>query len=173
MPLPIVIVKYDPRWPAMFERERERIRSALGVRAVAIKHIGSTAISGLAAKPIIDILVGVRHVADLDECIGPLTNIGYIYDPFPEFPERRFFRDGPMGDGPHHVHCTLYGSDFWDQKVLFVDWLRAHPEAACDYLKLKQDLATRFGQDRERYEQYTDGKTAFIQAALIEARRRA
>lgn len=168
---PIVIVEYDPRWPAMFERERERIRGALGVRSLAIEHIGSTAVPGLAAKPIIDILVGVRQASDLDGCIGPLTTIGYTYDPFPEFPERRFFRDGQMGAGPHHVHCTRYGSDFWEDKLLFRDWLRAHPEAARDYLRLKLDLAERFGQDRERYERYTAGKNAFIQAALLEARR--
>lgn len=170
-PAPIVIVQYDPRWPAMFERESERIQAALGDRALAIQHIGSTAVAGLAAKPIIDILVGVRHTADLDGCIGPLTRFGYIYDTFPEFPDRRFFRDGPMGAGPHHVHCARYRSDFWEDKVLFRDWLRTGPEAANEYLMLKLDLAGRFGQDRESHERYTDGKNAFIHGALVEARR--
>lgn len=171
MSAPIIIVEYDPRWSAMFGRERKRIQVALGDHAVAIEHIGSTAVAGLAAKPIIDILVGVQEASDLDGCIGPLTAIGYIYDPFPEFPERRFFRDGPMGAGPHHVHCTRYGSEFWEEKVLFRDWLRTHPDAARDYLTLKMDLAGQFGQDRERYERYTAGKNAFIQAALVQARR--
>lgn len=171
MPIPIAIVDYDPNWPRMFEHERRRILLALDDLVVGVEHIGSTAVPGLAAKPIIDILAGVRNADDLDAAVGQLTSIGYAYDPFPQFPDRRFLRDGSMGVGPHHMHLTAYGSDFWTEKILFRDWLRTHPQTARKYLALKSDLAARYGGDRERYERYTDGKNAFIGQVLTLARR--
>ena len=166
IPEPIVIVDYDSRWPAMYERERREIKRALGGKAVAVEHIGSTAVPGLGAKPIIDILAGVGRASDLDACTQPLESIGYTYDPYPQFPERRFFRDGPMGAGPPHLHLTQFRSDFWQEKVLFRDWLRFHPRDAQEYFALKKALADKFGQDREKYERYTDGKNSFIKAVL-------
>lgn len=172
MPEPMVIVDYDPRWPVSFERERQKIMAALAGKAVAIEHIGSTAVPGLGAKPIIDILAGVASASDFDASTHALLSIGYTYDPYPQFPERRFFRDGPMGAGPHHLHMTEYMSDFWQEKVLYRDWLRFHPQDAQAYLALKKTLAARFGQDRDKYELYTDGKNGFIQAVLARARSR-
>lgn len=172
MPEPIIITEYDPRWPAMFAAEKARIIGVLGYQAIAIEHIGSTAVPGLCAKPIIDILVGVLDMINADACTAPLQAIGYIYIPFPEFPERRFFLDGPgIGSGPHHLHMTEYGSAFWQDKVLFRNYLRSHPGAVEAYCRLKRDLAAKFGADRDRYEAYTEAKTPFIQGALQEALR--
>ncbi len=172
MPEPMVIVDYDARWPVSFEREHRRIMAALPHTIVALEHIGSTAVPGLGAKPIVDILAGVAAASDFDASTHALQSIGYAYDPYPQFPERRFLRDGPMGVGPHHVHMTEYMSDFWQEKVLFRDWLRSQTQDAQAYLSLKRTLAARFGQDRDKYERYTDGKNDFIQAALARARSR-
>jgi GrpB-like predicted nucleotidyltransferase (UPF0157 family) len=168
----MVIVDYDTRWPALFERERQKIMAALAGKAKAIEHIGSTAVPGLGAKPIIDILAGVAAASDFDASTRALQSIGYTHDPYPQFPERRFLRDGPMGAGPHHLHMTEYMSDFWQKNVLFRDWLRSHRQDAQAYLSLKKTLAARFGQDRDQYERYTDGKNDFIQAVLARARSR-
>lgn len=170
MPQPIVIVDYDTQWPLMFARESAGIRAALGESVVAIEHIGSTAVTGLGAKPIIDIMVGLMRMDDADKCVAPLEAIGYTYDPYPEFSERRFFRDGPMGAGPHHLHMTQHGSEFWQENILFRDWLRTHSEDADKYLKLKRTLAAKYGEDRERYERFTAGKDAFISAIIADTR---
>ena len=91
---PVIIVDYDPRWPTIYSKEKDRILSVIGTRAVAIEHVGSTAIAGLGAKPIIDIMVAVRQLSDAKECIEPLRSIGYKYIPEyeKELPERRYFR---------------------------------------------------------------------------------
>lgn len=168
MPEPIVIVDDDPLWPHKFERAR--FSGALPGLAVSIEHIGSTAVPGLSAKPIIDILAGVHSRNEFNECTRILKSIGYMYEPYPQFPERRFFRDGTIGAGPHHLHLTEVASDFWRDKVTFRDWLRTHPEDAHEYLVLKQDLARTFGADREKYERYTEGKSEFISSVLANAR---
>jgi GrpB-like predicted nucleotidyltransferase (UPF0157 family) len=155
----------------MFARECERIQAALGQRLIGIKHIGSTSVPGLGAKPIIDILAGFSDMRLADECVSDLEVIGYTYFPFPQFPERRFLADGSIGSARHHVHLTTLGGDFWNEKALFRDWLQASATNAACYLELKKRLVAKVGQDRERYEEYTDGKSSFIQAALREARR--
>ena len=171
VPEPITISEYNSDWPLMFARESERIRAALSKRLARIEHIGSTAVPGLDAKPIIDILTGISEMRWADECVSRLEMIGYTHFPFPQFPERRFLADGSIGSAHHHVHMTRIGGDFWNEKALFRDWLRASRANAARYLALKKHLAGEFGQDRERYEEYTNGKSSFIQAALKEARR--
>lgn len=165
---PVVIREYDSEWPRLFEEEKAAILDAIGHVVAAIEHVGSTAVPGLAAKPIIDIMVGVRRLADAQQCIVPLQRIGYEY--VPEFevslPERRYFRKG--SPRTHHLHTVEVGSDFWERHLLFRDHLRAHPEAAKAYGELKRDLAVRYGADREAY---TEAKTPFIRAAEDLARR--
>ena len=170
MPQPIVIVDYDPEWTAGFKEEVSKILGAIGDKLVAIEHIGSTAVPGLGAKPIIDIMFAVGAISDAHECITPLRSIGFEYIPYPDFPERIFFRDGPMGEGPHHLHATEFLSDFWDEKLLFRDFLRAHPDVAQQYYLLKNRLAKKYGVDRERYEPYTEAKSSFIESVLGRAR---
>ncbi|MGH2523355.1 MAG: GrpB family protein, partial [Anaerolineales bacterium] len=100
----IVVVEYDPRWPQIFEVEKVRILGVIGEKVVAIEHMGSTAIPGLGAKPIIDIMVAVPGLDDAPGCVQPLQGIGYEYVPeFEAFiPERRYFRKGTPRS--HHLH---------------------------------------------------------------------
>ena len=162
----VAVVDYDPRWPGQFEEEKARILAAVGPRILAVEHIGSTAVPGLAAKPIIDILAGIRHLEDAMECVAPLAAIGYDYVPEfeAELPDRRYFWKGLREAHTHHVHLVEIGGTFWRRHLAFRDYLRTHPEDARRYAVLKRDLAAKFGADREGY---TDAKTAFIR--MIEA----
>ena len=161
MPGEVVIVDHDARWPAKFEEERGRIVAAIGPHVTGIEHIGSTAVPGLAAKPVIDVLVGLRSLDDARECIRPVVGLGYEYVPEfeAELPERRFFRKDTDGARSHHIHMVEHGSPFWVRHILFRDHLRTHPEDARRYEALKRELAARFRDDRGAY---TEGKTAFV-----------
>ena len=141
MPVPIVIVQYDIRWPALFYKEKSRILGAVGEKVVAVEHIGSTAVPGLDAKPIIDMLAAVESMSDSLECVEPLRRLGYEYHYWPEYPERCVFLDGSMGAASHHLHMTEFESQFWQDKMLFRDFLRAHPRVAKEYAQLKRKLA--------------------------------
>ena len=166
---PVIIVAYNPRWPALYEEEKSRILGLIGDKVVAIEHVGSTAVPGLGAKPIIDITIAVHRLADAEECIELLLTIGYEYKP-PDrvgIPERRFFDKGPPGASTYHIHMVELTSDFWERHLLFRDFLRAHPEVAEQYYELKKGLAAKYGEDREGY---TEGKTSFIEGVVARAR---
>lgn len=169
MKAPVVVVDYDPQWPILYEEEKDRIFGVIGHLVIAIEHIGSTAVRGLGAKPIIDIMVAVRRLKDAEECTEPLQSIGYQY--VPEYndiiPERRYFHKGPTGARTYHLHMVELTSDFWETHLLFRDFLRGHPEEAKEYYLLKKELAEKFGSDREGY---TDAKTSFIESAVTKAR---
>ncbi|MCC7352444.1 MAG: GrpB family protein [Anaerolineae bacterium] len=164
----VVIVAYDPRWSVMYEEEKGFLLNLLGDALAAVEHIGSTAIPGLGAKPIIDIMAAVRRLADTEACIPALARGGYEYAPEFEvvIPERRFFRKGPPGARTHHLHVVELTSEFWDRHLLFRDYLRAHPDVAEEYLQLKKALAVRFAADRPSY---TEAKTDFIQGVVHKA----
>lgn len=166
---PVIIVDYNPRWPALYEEEKGRLLGVIGHKVVAIEHVGSTAVPGLGAKPVIDITIAVRRLADAEECIELLQSAGYEY--VPEFedsmPERRYFRKGSPGARSHHIHMVELTSDFWERHLLFRDFLRAHPEVAEKYYDLKKGLATKYGEDREGY---TEAKTTFIEGVVARAR---
>ena len=166
----ILIQDYDPRWPGMFADERARIAVALGSALVTAKHVGSTAVLGLAAKPIIDLLVGVRSLAQArSTCVAPLQRLGYVYLPEYEswLPEELFFRQGPPGPWTHHVHLMEPTAVPWGMQLLFRDYLRAHPEVAQEYGQLKRALAVVVGDD---VVSFRAGKRPFIQAVLAKAR---
>jgi len=165
---PVIIVDYDPEWPNVYAEERQQILDAVGDIVAAIEHVGSTSVPGLGAKPIIDIMVGVHSLADAEKCIEPLSLIGYEYRPELEafIPERRCFQRGPA-DAHRHLHMVEIASDFWKRHLLFRDFLRAHPDVAAEYERLKRALAAQFGRDREGY---TDAKTSFIEAVVARAR---
>ncbi|MGD1994348.1 MAG: GrpB family protein [Anaerolineae bacterium] len=169
MSYPVIIVDYDPDWSAQYAAEADRIREVLGDRVVAVEHIGSTAVPGLGAKPIIDLVVGLRDLADAQDCIAPLERLGYEYVPQHEarMPERRYFHKGPPRGRTHHLHMVEVTSGFWKRHLLFRDYLRAHPGVAREYEALKRELAGRHGADREAY---TDAKTAFIERVVDRAR---
>jgi rfaE bifunctional protein nucleotidyltransferase chain/domain len=167
--LPVQVADYDTRWPQMFEEERRRILKAIGPHVVAVEHVGSTSVPSLAAKPIIDIMAGVRSLSDAPLCVTPLHLIGFEYVPKAELltPERRFFRKGERGAGTHHLHMVEHGGKFWQEHLLFRDYLRAHTEAAREYERLKRELAARHGAQRNSY---TDGKREFVASVVEKAR---
>ncbi len=162
---PVVVVPYDPAWPTRFAAERARVAEALGDLALDIQHIGSTAVPGLAAKPIIDLLVLVRDLEDAPACIAPLSELGYIFVDHVANLERRFFRKGMPRT--HHLHIVAVGSSEAHRHPAFRDALRADPELRAAYARLKRDLAAQNEGDRLAY---TRGKTAFVRAALARYR---
>lgn len=164
---PVEVAEYDPAWPVAFERERALIADALGDLALAIEHVGSTAVAGLGAKPIIDIMIAVSNLAEGEHCVGPLERLGYEYRGEAGIPGRLFFRKFTEGLRTHHLYVVEQGSDYWELHLLFRDYLREHPEEARDYYDLKVRLAERFGADRLGY---NEAKTEFIESALARAR---
>jgi GrpB-like predicted nucleotidyltransferase (UPF0157 family) len=168
---PIVVSEYDPEWPAMFERERAAVQAALGRLVLAIEHMGSTAVPGLAAKPIVDLLVGVRSLAECrTRAPEPLRELGYVHIAEYEswLPGGMFFRKGSHGPWTHHVHVMEPANPRWERSLLFRDYLRRHPETAAAYAELKKSLAAKFGEDIAAYR---DAKHEFVETVVAEARR--
>jgi GrpB-like predicted nucleotidyltransferase (UPF0157 family) len=165
---PVVVVPYDPGWPATFARVCERIAPALGEMAVGIEHVGSTAVVGLAAKPIVDVDVVVRPEQDLAEIVERLAALGYRHLGDLGILEREAFR-APAGDdlARHHLYVCPAGSGALSAHLILRDELRADPELAAEYGALKRELAERYRADRDAY---TEGKTPFITGVLLRAR---
>ncbi len=161
----VIVVDYNPAWPRRYEEERARIVAALGDLALTIEHVGSTAVPGLAAKPVIDIMIGVRELADGQACIGPLRSLGYEYRGDGGIPDRHYFRKGAPRS--HHLHLVEHESEFWERHILFRDRLREDPELAREYGALKKELAVQYRTERLAY---TEAKSPFIKAALAQAR---
>jgi GrpB-like predicted nucleotidyltransferase (UPF0157 family) len=158
----IVIVEYDPRWPSEFIRLRDRAQAALGDVALAIEHVGSTAVPGLPAKDLIDLVVVVRSDGDVDEAISRLEAIGYRARGSLGVEGREAFW-WPEGEKRHHLYVSAETSTELMAQVAFRDRLRADPDVARHYVALKRKLAARHRDDRLAY---TDGKTQFIEATL-------
>ena len=166
----IIVSDYDSKWPTLFEQERTRIKNALGSFALAIEHMGSTAVPGLPSKPIIDLLVGVRSLEEAKErCIEPIEALGYIYVPAYAswIPGELFFRKGPPGPWTHHVHLMEPSHPRWEALLVFRDYLRAHPEAARAYADIKRALAA---SSKDDIEAYRTGKNVFVEETTAKAR---
>lgn len=160
----VEVVAADPAWPERFAKEAKAIADELSLPGLGIEHIGSTAVPGLDAKPIIDILLLPPQEIDPHRLIEPLERLGYQY--WSENPDttRMFFVKGmpPQGSGrTHHVHVMDLGEA--SRRLLFRDWLRNHPEDAQRYAQVKHQLARRFPTDREAY---TDGKDDIVAQIL-------
>jgi GrpB-like predicted nucleotidyltransferase (UPF0157 family) len=167
----IEIVPYDLRWPALFEEEAAMLRAILNPALVlGLEHFGSTAIPGLAAKPIIDILIAVPSLAEAKaKAIEPLEQIGYLYWADNPKDDRMFFVKGlpPYGERrTHHVHMTETSGEMW-QRLSFRDYLRVHPDEVARYEALKRDLADAFRDDREAY---TDAKEGYVREIAARAK---
>jgi GrpB-like predicted nucleotidyltransferase (UPF0157 family) len=167
----IVIEAYDPQWPQMAEMEMLCIKKALpfSVGLKRMEHVGSTAIPGLWAKPIIDIYIGVTSIVRAQEAIRPLERMGYAY--WKENPNKKkmFFVKGmpPFGEKrTHHVHIVEEGSDYEEARILFRDYLRLHSKEREAYGSLKKEFAKLYKYDREAY---TEAKGQFIEEILKKA----
>lgn len=159
------IASHDPRWAAQFAVERDCLLDLLPGRFAAIEHIGSTAVLGFPAKPIIDLLAGVRSMSEADALLEPLCAQGYATSA--EFnatlPDRRWLMRHAFGRRTHHLHLVVFGGESWLRHLQFRDLLRTDPTSAARYGRLKQDLAAQHRHDREAY---TQGKSEFIQEVL-------
>lgn len=166
---PVEIVSSDPHWLAKYAAERDRILAATKDLFVGFEHIGSTAVPGLAAKPIIDMMGGLRSLDDAPRCVEVIVGLGYEYVPEFEdvFPERRYFRTcSSEGRRTHQLHVVTFGGDWWLRHIQFRDVLRADGEIRKTYEQLKLNLAAQHANDRMAY---TDGKDEFIAAVLARA----
>jgi 16S rRNA processing protein RimM len=159
---PIEVVDYDPEWPAMFEAEAARLRSALGDTAVRIEHVGSTSVPGLAAKPYVDIQMSVPDVYDRDAYFGPLFSLGYEHVPDPAFVEYPFFGwPSAQATRTFNLHVCQAETEMERRHLRFRDHLRADSTARDEYAALKRELALKHGNDIEGY---VADKDAFIKA---------
>lgn len=160
----IRLAPYDDRWPLQFADERERLRTRFA-HVSKIEHVGSTAVPGLQAKPIIDILAGVESMAVADRLFEPLLAHGYTTSR--EFnatlADRRWFMRSANGRRTHHLHVVVAGDPTWTQWLRFRDVLRADGVLAQQYGALKAELAAKYRHDREAY---THAKSEFVAAAI-------
>ena len=164
----VLVVPYRPEWKALFEEEAARLRALMGAAALAVEHAGSTAVEGMDAKPVIDLLVVVRDLEDARGWIPKLEAEGYEFRPDADIPDRLFFAKGARTLRTHHLSLAEASSNFYVNHMLFRDYLRAHPEAREEYRALKHGLARRFPTDRASY---TEGKSDFIRRVLASARK--
>jgi GrpB-like predicted nucleotidyltransferase (UPF0157 family) len=165
----ITVVDYDPSWPRTFAAFKARIWPVVRDVALAVEHVGSTAVPGLAAKPVIDIDVVVATLAHVRLAIERLATLGYVHRGDLGVADREAFAS-PQGSPAHHLYVCLRGSLALENHLATRDFLRQHPEAAATYGRLKKDLAERFPLEMDRY---IDGKTAFVLDVLREAGLRA
>ena len=160
---------YSAVWAQRHQEERARLAAALGLHVLDIQHVGSTAIPGLSAKPILDIAIAVASFEAATACIAPLEALGYLYRGENGIPRRHYFvLRAPDGETTLvHVHMLKGSSAEWENHLLFGDYLRAHPDAVQAYQALKQQLRAQFRGDRAAY---TEGKAGFIARILEQAR---
>jgi GrpB-like predicted nucleotidyltransferase (UPF0157 family) len=153
----VQIAEYDPAWPQRFHALARRAASALGGVAVAVEHVGSTSVPGLAAKPVIDLDVVVR-AEDVERAVARLAAIGYVHRGELGIPGRHAFRP-PPGEPKHHLYVCVAGSAGLRDHLRFRDHLCAHPADAAEYAALKRRLAEQHRDDPEAYQ---GAKSAFI-----------
>jgi len=163
-----IVVPYRAEWPQLFAREADLLAHAFQGTGAVIEHIGSTAVAGLGAKPVIDIMIGLSSLVDAERRVHELARLDYQYVPQyeAELPDRRYFRKPFQRPRTHHLHIVELGSDFWVRHLLFRDYLRAHPETAAAYYELKKRLAAESnasGMD------YTELKSPFVTDVLRRA----
>lgn len=162
----VTLVSYDPTWPDKFEKEKKLIEQTIGSYCTGgIYHIGSTAIPGLSAKPIIDILVGVTSLEKSQPCIDLLAQIQYQYFPYKADREHWFCKPSSY-HRTHHLHLIATTHPEFKAKLVFRDYLISHQKEKEEYEKLKKKLAAHFRNDREAY---TKAKAIFVQKIVAKA----
>ena len=161
----IDIKDYDPEWPKAFELEKNRIMEKLGELVLEIEHIGSTAVPGISAKPVIDILIAVKDMGRAMECAVKLADLGYEHVQEDDVERIFLFRGMPR---THHVHIVEHGSETFRKHVVFRDYLREHADTRNEYDRLKRALAARYRTDRKTY---VDSKTDFVERVVEKATR--
>ena len=168
----VSIVEYRPQWREMFKEEKQLLQAILGEVSAKIEHIGSTAVNGLAAKPIIDIMIGLPDFSVADKLVPVIETLGYEYIKKyeDEMPFRRYFAKNLNGIRTHQIHMVEIGSEFWERHLLFRDYLRQNPEMVNKYAALKKQLAEREWED---VNEYADAKSEFIRSIENKAKEQA
>lgn len=159
---PFVVVDYDEAWPALFEELARPVREAVADLGAEVEHVGSTAVPGLAAKPIVDLDVVVHSGEDVPAAIERLRGLGYVNQGDKGIPGREAFL-WPPGTTPHHLYVVVAGSEPLVAHLAFRDHLRTHPEVAAEYGALKRRLAEQHRDDRLGY---TAAKSEFVLGVL-------
>jgi len=167
----IIIAPYDHAWPVMFAAEAARLARALGDLALRIEHVGSTAVPGLAAKPVIDIQVSVPSLEPLDRYRTSLAELGYTYFSLGAFDlVYPFFKKPAEWPSTHHAHLCVAGSEQERDHLAFRDFLRRNPSVAAEYAALKRELAAAHdGLTLASQEHYSLSKTDFVRSLLTRA----
>ena len=159
----IELSEYNPSWPKMFQSEKLFLERVAGEWLYgAIEHVGSTSVTGLVAKPVIDIMFGVRNLRDSRAAIEVLEKNGYCYAPY-KTSVMHWFCKPSANHRTHHLHLVPFNSLLWHQRIEFRDALRSDKELAFEYVSLKRKLAAKYEKDRELY---TDKKWPFIKRVL-------
>jgi GrpB-like predicted nucleotidyltransferase (UPF0157 family) len=163
MDAPVLIAPYDPGWPLSFAAERAKLAAILSPwLAGPIEHIGSTAVPGLAAKPVIDIMAAVQDLNTSRPALAALESLDYCHAPYKQEVMHWLCKPGP-DMRTHHLHLVPYGSALWNDRIAFRDRLRADERLAVEYADLKRHLAALHRNDREAY---TEAKTGFVEKVL-------
>lgn len=166
---PIILTEHQDNWEELYRQEEELLRNNIGDDILRIRHIGSTAVKGLIAKPTIDILLEIKEETNTETLIGKIESAGYIYTYRPDSPPpylmfmKGYTLQGFRGQA-YHLHVR-YAAD-WDEPV-FCRYLQLHPEAARQYGELKMKLKEKYEHDRDAY---TENKTDFIRSIVQIAR---
>ncbi len=167
--MPELVVPYDPEWPQRFEEEAKRLLEALGQVVIEIQHIGSTAVPGLAAKPTIDIAVGVSQLDDVGTGeISAMEELGYLYRGAAGVRGRHYFRKGATYPRDFHVSTIEWHGRLWEDYLLLRDYLREHPKEAAAYVEAKRE-AERAIESPDPIG-YWEHKRAFVEELLARAR---
>ncbi|MDQ3677098.1 MAG: GrpB family protein [Actinomycetota bacterium] len=165
------LVEYDAAWPAQADEELRRLKEALGPVAVRLEHVGSTAVPGLAAKPILDLQISVAAIEPRAHYVEPLERLGYLFVPAPESPDFHFFAKPPQRPRTHHLHICEVRSEHEFRHVAVRDFLRAHGDEAAAYAALKRQVVARHPQDRLAYIEGKQDYVAGLQARAVERAR--
>ena len=161
------VVESDPRWATLFEAAAREITDTLPVSGIALEHVGSTAVPGLSAKPVIDMALLIPEEAAFQQVRERLATLAFAYRGDKGTRGGRLFvRECAPEVRTHHLHLYIAGAPEWDRYLLFRDTLRARPELRDAYARLKRQLAQQFPEDRFAY---LDGKTAFVEGVLRES----
>jgi GrpB-like predicted nucleotidyltransferase (UPF0157 family) len=161
----LVLYEYQDTWPQQFVQVAEQLRAIVPAHSASLEHIGSTSVTGLCAKPVLDVLLGINSLTEVEAAIPALASVGFVYRPEHEaaIPDRRYFVR-PAGQTLRvHLHAVLLGGLLWRQHLLFRDALRQEPPLREQYATLKRTLAAAHAGDKAAY---TEAKAPFIRQVL-------
>lgn len=161
MPRRVILFPHDPDWVNLYQEEADQLASALSSEITAIHHMGSTAVPGIFAKPIIDIMIVVKDINRIAQYNHRMETFGYSPRGELGIPGRRYFSKDKDGVRTHHVHIYQASNPEIDRHLGFRDYLISHPDAAHAYSKLKEELANKFA---DNIDQYTEAKSDFIRS---------